>query len=157
MKEQKNTSENKTKFDRFVDVVMSAIFDNKYISPERLILLVIGLCIILYARPWNPHVAVFYRGVRSSLSWRWFDVGFGLCIILGGFLYKFPQKKDPEQGTICPKCQTPFGAEHGRAPKNGKCPDCAVELEPIDGFYERHPELKDKDNDFPEDLMDDLK
>ena len=108
MKEQKNTLENKTKFDRFIDAVLSIIFDNKYIRLERLILLVIGLCIILYARPWNPHVAVFYRGVRSSLSGRWFNVGFGLCIILGGFLYKFPQEKDPRTRHHLPQVPNPI-------------------------------------------------
>ncbi|WP_320173585.1 hypothetical protein [Maridesulfovibrio sp.] len=154
--ERKITSENKTKFDRFVDIVLSAIFENKYIKPERLIFLVVGLSIILYARPWNPQATVFYRGIRSSAPDRWFEVGVGLCIILGGLLYEFPEKYH-EQGTICPKCQTPFGVEYGRAPKRGKCPDCNVELEPIDGFYDRHPELKNKENEFPEDLMDDLK
>ncbi|WP_419781411.1 hypothetical protein [Maridesulfovibrio sp.] len=153
---RKITSENKTKFESFIDAVLSAVFENKYIRPERLASLVVGLCIILYARPWNPDATVFYRGVRSSLSGRWFDAGLGFCVILGGLLYKFPEKYHA-QGTICPKCRAPFGVEHGRAPKGGKCPDCNVDLEPIDGFYDRHPELKDKKDEFPEDLMDDLK
>ncbi|GEM_PF-2284327 len=133
-----------------------SILENRFIRPERLVWIAIGLFMILYDRPWDPHADVYSWGMLVSLSARWLGAGFGLCVIFGGLLYKLP-KKDPEQGTICPKCQTPFGVEHGRAPKNNKCPDCNVELEPIDGFYERHPELKDKENEFPEDLMDDLK
>ncbi|ACS78201.1 hypothetical protein [Maridesulfovibrio salexigens] len=134
-----------------------SILENRFIRPERLIWIAIGLFMILYDRPWAPHADVYSRGMQVSLSGRWLGAGFGLCIILGGLLYEFPKKKYHEQGTICPKCQTPFGVEHGRAPKNGKCPDCDVKLEPIDGFYDRHPELKDEKNEFPEDLMDDLK
>jgi len=32
-----------------------------------------------------------------------------------------------------------------------------VLLEPLKGFYQRHSELKKVKNQFPEDLMDDLK
>ena len=41
---------------------------------------------------------------------------------------------------ICFKCQTPYDKNNIN---NNLCPSCNVELEPIKGFYERHPELKD--------------
>ncbi len=42
---------------------------------------------------------------------------------------------------ICPKCET---AVDFRNVGNHTCPKCQTELEPLEGFYERHPELKDK-------------
>ncbi len=151
--EPKSSSENKSILDRFFDVVV-VVFDNKYIKIERLLFVLGGLVLILYNRPWTPHAKVFSRGIRVDMPGRWMGVGFGLFFIFLGLLYKFP-KKYHEEGLICPKCLTPYGL--GRAPKSGKCKDCDVELEPIDGFYDRHPELRDKKDEVPEDLMDDLK
>jgi len=41
---------------------------------------------------------------------------------------------------ICTKCRQSIHYTQAKE----KCPTCGVELEPLDGFYNRHPELKDK-------------
>ncbi|WP_291329997.1 hypothetical protein [Desulfovibrio sp. UCD-KL4C] len=61
--------------------------------------------------------------------------------------------KELQEATICPKCQTPFGVGLGlglgvKKDSNHKfCPRCKVKLEPLNGFYKRHPELKEAEID----------
>ena len=45
---------------------------------------------------------------------------------------------------ICPKCGEPYSSLDV---KNDTCPTCNVDLEPVEGFYSRHPEFKDEDNE----------
>ena len=71
----------------------------------------------------------------------------GLLIIIGIlFVWLAVRKKAKEFGDkflICPKCRTPFNQKD--VPE-GKCSKCDVELEDLEGFYERHPELKVRNN-----------
>lgn len=41
---------------------------------------------------------------------------------------------------ICPRCQTPY---NNNDVTHQACPKCLVKLEPIKGFYKRHPEFKE--------------
>lgn len=41
---------------------------------------------------------------------------------------------------MCPKCGEPYNSLDV---KNNMCPTCRIDLEPIEGFYSRHPEFKD--------------
>ncbi|QJT08873.1 hypothetical protein [Oceanidesulfovibrio marinus] len=43
---------------------------------------------------------------------------------------------------ICSTCEQTIIAYKAQ---DGRCPHCGGELEPLDGFYERHPELRDED------------
>ena len=61
-------------------------------------------------------------------------VVFALAYILHGWL------KGNSTYLICVKCQTPYDKNNIN---NNLCPSCNVELEPLKGFYERHPEFKD--------------
>ena len=45
---------------------------------------------------------------------------------------------------VCPKCKDSFNQKDV---PNSLCPNCAVELEDLEGFYERHPELKERGQD----------
>jgi hypothetical protein len=53
-----------------------------------------------------------------------------------------PKKKDfsitPET-LICPMCGTPYGIDQL---DNKLCPICKIELEELEGFFDRHPEHK---------------
>ena len=53
-----------------------------------------------------------------------------------------PSKRDYKAMYVCPKCESlkPFGEV-----KDEVCPVCGVKMEPLKGFYERHPERKDKE------------
>lgn len=45
---------------------------------------------------------------------------------------------------VCPKCKDSFNQKDV---PNSRCPNCAVELEDLEGFYDRHPELKKERQD----------
>ncbi|TVM36705.1 hypothetical protein [Oceanidesulfovibrio marinus] len=49
-----------------------------------------------------------------------------------------------ETETICVACQTPCLIDDF---EEMTCPHCGGELEPLAGFYERHPELLDEDTE----------
>ncbi len=60
------------------------------------------------------------------------------------------ESNEPED-MICPKCQTGYLAED--LPENFRkdiCSECGAKLELLDGFYERHPELKNVPEQFPQ-------
>jgi hypothetical protein len=68
-------------------------------------------------------------------------VGFVLFVVGG---WKIIFSKDcyeyPSWIKICPECEMVFD-DLGRS--ESICPNCNVELEPLDGFYDRHPEKRD--------------
>ena len=49
--------------------------------------------------------------------------------------------KDDKKILMCSKCIKPL---YKRDAPTLRCPDCQNPLEDLSGFYERHPELKDK-------------
>ncbi len=50
------------------------------------------------------------------------------------------KSKTKEKVLICPKCLKPeWSIDHPTL----KCPNCNSNLEQMDGFYERHPDLKE--------------
>ena len=77
---------------------------------------------------------------------------FGVVIILLGVFYAairtsiFKDKVKKSESNIeyakyliCIECNTPFAQNKIT---EGKCPQCGGELENLEGFYDRHPELK---------------
>ncbi len=78
----------------------------------------------------------------------WFDFT-GVNNIFGGFLVvlglcflalAFTKKNKIARELICPSCELVFQATG----KIKKCPKCHADLEELAGFYDRHPDLKDK-------------
>ena len=49
--------------------------------------------------------------------------------------------EEKEKIVICPECLKPQYLGDNKAQK---CRDCKTDLEDLDGFYERHPELKER-------------
>jgi len=80
----------------------------------------------------------FYWDFREA---KWpvalFFVLFGLALIWFGFRKKSGEFED--RVLICPKCREPYSKKDV---PDERCPRCEVELEDLEGFYERHPELK---------------
>lgn len=48
-------------------------------------------------------------------------------------------QRDYKKVFICPHCETALPLAEAR---DGMCPRCGTPMEPLEGFYERHPELK---------------
>ena len=65
----------------------------------------------------------------------------GFLVILFALFQKTKLNKPENQFLICPQCLTPFDQ---KAVPSEQCPICKVNLEKLEGFYERHPELKEK-------------
>ena len=49
--------------------------------------------------------------------------------------------KDDKKVLMCSKCVRPY---YKKDCPSSKCPECQTPLEELSGFYERHPELKNK-------------
>ena len=92
---------------------------------------------------------ILESGYYSSKYSRFIDFGdyhvvFGTFITIIGLLFIYTvlrnkARKFEDNFVICPKCRTPF--KQNEVP-DGRCPKCEVELEDLEGFYQRHPELK---------------
>ena len=102
-----------------------------------------GLLIII--DPSFYHSRLDYYFDFTEVKWP-----FGLClIVLGGiFIWSAFRKKAIEaedeyklqqRVVMCPSCVKPFQIKD--AP-NFKCPICNEELDDLEGFYERHPNLR---------------
>ncbi len=83
----------------------------------------------------------------DDFCWDWgeyhFEMGL-LLLFVGLFMFIMAFRKgqrDYAEVFICPQCETalPFAEVPGEI-----CPKCHTKLESLEGFYERHPELKEK-------------
>lgn len=70
-----------------------------------------------------------------------FLVVFGVLIIWSALRKKAKDYED--KVLICPKCKEPFNRKDV---PGERCPKCEVQLEDLEGFYARHPELKTEQN-----------
>ena len=108
-----------------------------------------GILIILWSSPFpGVEVKPTYWGVPIPNIARWGLLCLGVYFLWSAFFETTKEYVIPN--TICPRCQKPF------RPEIVKCPGCKLKLEPLEGFYERHPELKGSKEEYP-DTMDDLK
>ncbi len=75
----------------------------------------------------------------SEIKWP-----FGIFLsIIGLFSIIYPLAKgakyDADKYSMCPACMKPFSNENI---SNSRCPECGNDVEDLEGFYDRHPELK---------------
>jgi len=77
----------------------------------------------------------------SEVKW---PFGILLTLLGIGFLYFTFRKRFEESNSdflICPTCQKPFDPKDI---EENQCTTCGTDLENLNGFFERHPELKEK-------------
>ncbi|NDV23143.1 hypothetical protein [Desulfovibrio sp. JC022] len=120
---------------------------SKHISLGRIIVIVYAVAVIVGA--WPTETPRYYKGHEVGIVGRWATVVFGIIMFWCGVLYKFSKggkNFTRHEQSICSKCQKVYLA--GQAPANASCELCGINLEPLDGFYERHPELKDAPEEF---------
>ena len=116
---------------------------------NRILFLLLGVCLGLYG-----FFTSIQRGYYSSRFGFYVDFGryhylFGILIMLVGIFVIYTtlsskRKYLKEKYLICPKCKDSFSQKDV---SNSLCPNCTVELEDLEGFYDRHPELKEKEQD----------
>ena len=68
----------------------------------------------------------------------WLEIPVGIWILYIAIWGHRPYSNRDRRDTMCPGCQRVFPGP--QAPS--ECPECRLLLEPIKGFYKRHPELK---------------
>jgi len=104
-----------------------------------------GLLIII--DPTFYHSRLDYYFDLTAIKW---PFGGGLIILGAFFIWSSFRKKtiaadkkakDEKKVLMCTKCIKPF---YKKDCEDLKCPACQAPLEELSGFYERHPELKDK-------------
>ena len=107
-------------------------------------LLLLGVALILFGGMVFDGVIMSHRG-GVKIDLRPFKIP--LAIISAGIgLYSIwtsltKTRYDGNDMLICPKCSK---ALRRKETNNNACPIWNVDLEPLEGFYERHPELNDK-------------
>ena len=69
-------------------------------------------------------------------------VGYPLAALGLMFIHYGVSTKKITQFAICPECQASFYAKDVH---HNRCPECNGTVEDLDGFYQKHPELKDED------------
>ena len=91
---------------------------------------ILGLLAIL------DHGKMPWHGVYIQDWVKYAQGGVGLILVF----FSFKSKEREMILQICPTCQQTCPTKDA---VSGKCPQCSVPLEPLEGFYKRHPELKD--------------
>ncbi|SMF23532.1 hypothetical protein [Desulfovibrio gilichinskyi] len=122
----------------------------------RLVLFLGGIYGIFAAAPWNKEIILYHRGgYPTDTTARWAITVFCIIAIVYAVLDK-STIKDRGLGLyedhICPKCERVF--LRGEKTEENICPDCKVLLEPLEGFYDRYPELKNVKEKLPKNLKD---
>jgi hypothetical protein len=85
----------------------------------------------------DPKMSLGFYQIKSG-----FNVPVGIAvIILGAFFIWTDVIKPRKENLICPTCEELFRCTESLG---DKCPKCRTKLEPLEGFYKRHPELKAK-------------
>jgi len=79
-------------------------------------------------RPFNVPLAIVAGGLGGWIVW--------VSLSRSGQL--------DNSNWICPECQK---TSMRSKLVNDKCPDCDILMEPLKGYYKRHPELVDKGNE----------
>ncbi|RPI66644.1 MAG: hypothetical protein EHM38_09795 [Geobacteraceae bacterium] len=104
-----------------------------------------GFLIII--NPTFYHSRLDYHFDFTEVKW---PFGGGLIVLGIFFIWSSFRKKtieaekkarDDKKVLMCPKCIKPF---YKQDCQGLICPECRCPLEELLGFYERHPELKDK-------------
>lgn len=74
---------------------------------------------------------------ENQYYWAATEIAFSLFLFWLAWYKRFDRK---ETHVICPQCESVFSKWEF---KDGRCPHDKAELEPMNGYYERHPERKD--------------
>jgi hypothetical protein len=116
--------------------------NNRRLTLNKPILFLTGLGTIVFGigillKPKFYIHAQFYDFTKLKWPVGLFFVFFGVILVCLGLIRK--SKHHNGDILICPKCQDPYKKENLN---QRRCLACGVELEELEGFFERHPELR---------------
>ncbi|WP_031479372.1 hypothetical protein [Maridesulfovibrio frigidus] len=120
---------------------------------SRVMYIATGILFILWSMPFLDSADPFFRIASLNMIARWGMTVFG-CISIAYGLFKKDFIRENSQGMICPLCEKTFSFGILRILKSLVCPECKIELEPLEGFYDRYPELKELEEDLPDEIED---
>jgi len=109
---------------------------------KRLSFVVLGILsilagIIFIREGWDYHYGI---AVPKLAGYLW--IAFGVAILLYAIFTKKIPKEPHEDFVICPDCRNSFYAKDVH---QNRCPKCEGTVEDLDGFYDRHPELREEE------------
>ncbi|WP_031481658.1 hypothetical protein [Maridesulfovibrio frigidus] len=122
---------------------------------KRAGVIALGIIGILITAPYSPNKDVHMKGGSVGITGRWGIASFCIIIILIAVLYKKPKRQQNislYETTICPECGKVYIV--GSGPTDDICTKCTVKLEPLEGFYDRHPEQKEVEEILPKKIED---
>lgn len=97
-----------------------------------LVLIFMGFnCLVFKCYAYGKFLVPHFSGIIFMIC------GFAVVVLSIKNIIRKKYKKD--QYLICPKCQNVVESFQAI---EGKCLKCGADLEPLTGFYERHPEFK---------------
>ena len=110
---------------------------------SRIIYIILGIIVIYVGYDVMKSEFFHYYGIYIYLGRGKYSVGIG-CVIVGISLIWIACRKKFSSITEkkymkCKKCMNTYAIDDI---PNTKCPNCGDGLEDLEGFYERHPELK---------------
>jgi hypothetical protein len=98
--------------------------------------------ILIPIRPRYLHRLYGFYYDFSQIKWVAASFFVLLGIILIWFGIRAESRRYSKKLFICPRCQLPYDSNHLT---RELCPLCGVQLEELEGFYERHPDLRESD------------
>ncbi len=122
---------------------------------KKICLALLGLGYILWSLSFFNDESPSFWDVSINIYGRWAMALVGLIAIGCALFYRKPKtskKVGYYENTICPDCGKVYIV--GSGPTDDICTKCSVKLEPLEGFYARHPELKEAEETLPEKLED---
>ena len=122
----------------------------------RDVTVLLGVSLIIWGRPFSEaSLLPCLWGIPIPLVGRWGLFLLGCFFICEGAFNRKPKHyKDitKYEDAICPVCTTVY--KQGRGPSKNECIKCHVQLEPLEGFYDRYPELKNVKEKLPKNIKD---
>ncbi len=110
---------------------------NKTLMFGGIILILMGISIYLCPRYYDFKYARY-------VDFTGYNKPYGIALAAAGILFIWKSltkeyKPDRKVTLICPKCDEAFELKES---SDKRCPKCGTDIEPLKGFYERHPERK---------------
>ena len=117
--------------------IMGNLFGKIFLS---IVLIAYGFKILYKPKFFDTKYGMFHD--YTSIKWPLgiFMIVSGLLVVALTFYKKVEKYRNINRVLMCKTCVKPY---YKKDTPDLRCPNCHGELEKLEGFYDRHPELKD--------------